>query len=134
MINPYVLLGLLVAWVASVGGAFFYGDGVGHDRAVATEKKADDYARAATDAATRAAAEAIAKIKPRNTTIQQETRREIETNTVYGDCRVTPGGVHLANQALTGRAEPAGGGKLPGADGPVGRLDGGAAGQAGGDR
>lgn len=132
--NPYVIIGLLAAWVASVGAAGYAAFDYGESRTIAQQKKTEDIVREAGEAAQRAAADAIAKIKPRNTTIQQETRHEIETNTVYRDCRVTPDGVHLANQALTGRTEPAGDRKLPGADAPVGRLDGRAPGQAGVDR
>jgi hypothetical protein len=95
------------------------GDDYGVSRTIAQQKKSEDLVREAGEAAQLAAAAEIAKIKPRNVTIQQEVRREIETNTVYRDCRVPADGVRLANEALTGRAQPAGGGKLPGASAPV---------------
>jgi hypothetical protein len=119
MINPYILLGLVLAWVASVGVAGYMGDDYGVSRTIAQQKKSEDLVREAGEAAQLAAAVEIAKIKPRNVTIQQEVRREIETNTVYRDCRVPADGVRLANEALTGRAKPAGAGKLPGAVAPV---------------
>lgn len=117
--NPYLIVGLMAAWVASMGAAGFYGMDYGESRQIAHEKKLDDYVAAATDAAQQAAAQAIAKIRPVNTTIRQETQHEVQTKTVYRDCRLTPDGLRLANQALTGSAaEPAGGGKLPAADAP----------------
>lgn len=68
-----------------------------------------------TEAAQDGAAKAIAANKPINQTIVQKVQHEIETNTVYRDCRNTPDGLFRINEALTGRAQPAGDGKLPGA-------------------
>ncbi len=118
--NPWLLLAVVLAWGASVGGAFFYGEGVGEARVKAGQKDRDDLVREIRDAGQKGAAEAIAKLKPRNVTIRQEIAREIETHHVYSDCRIPPHGVRLANEAITGRAEPAGGGELPRAepDGP----------------
>lgn len=132
--NPYVLIAIIVGWLTTTGTAGYLAYDYGTSSTIAAQKKQEDLIREAGEAAQRGAAEAIAKIKPRNTTIQQEVRREIETNTVYRDCRITPDGMRLANEALTGRTQPPGGGKLPGADTPVGRVDGGGAGQAGLDR
>lgn len=116
--NPYAILALVVAWVASVGAAGWTGYDYGESSTIAGQKKTEDLVREAAEASQRAAAAAIAKIKPRNTTIQQEVRREIETNTVYRDCRITADGVRLADEALTGKPQPkpAGGGELPRAD------------------
>ena len=72
----------------------------------------------AVDAANAASAEAIAKIKVTNKTVQGEVRREVETHHVYSDCRLTPGGMQLASQALDG-AKPAGDLKLPRLDAPA---------------
>lgn len=114
--NPWLLLAIVLGWGASVGGAFFYGEGVGEAREKAGQADREALVREVRDAGQKGAADAIAKLKPRNVTIRQELEREIQTNTVYRDCRVPPGGVRLANEALTGRAEPAGGGELPRAD------------------
>lgn len=118
--NPWLLLAVVLAWGASVGGAFFYGEGVGEAREKAGQKDRDDLVREVREAGQQGAAEAIAKLKPRNVTIRQEIAREIRENTVYRDCRVPADGVRLANEAITSRAEPAGGSELPRAepDGP----------------
>lgn len=114
--NPYAVLGLVVAWGASVGGAFFYGQGVGADGVIAKQQAVDQAIQQTRAAAQQGAADAIAALKPVNKTIVQKTQREITENVVYRDCRVPAGGLQLANEAITGRpAEPAGGGSLPGA-------------------
>lgn len=110
--NPWVLL----AAAGAIVSAFFYGQHVGEQGAEAQAARDERMAKLATEAGQKGAAEAIAKLKPRNVTIRQELAREIQTNTVYRDCRVPPGGVRITNEALTGRAEPAGGGELPAPD------------------
>lgn len=111
--NPW----LLVAAGLACGAAFFYGQHVGEQGAEAQKAREERIAKVAYDAGQDGAAAAIAKLKPRNVTIQQELTREIQTNTIYRDCRVPAGGVRLVNEAITGRAEPAGPGELPGASG-----------------
>lgn len=116
--NPWAIVIALVAWAASVGGAFFYGQDVGQDREVAKRAEVQQAIQATREAAQQGAAQAIAKIKITNTTIQGEVRREIQTNTIYRDCRVPADGLRLANEALAGKRgpQPAGGGQLPRAD------------------
>lgn len=95
---------------------YFYGVHVGEQGAEAQKAREERIGRVAYEEGQKGAAAAIAKLKPRNITIRQELAREIETHHVYGDCRVPSGGVRLANDALTGRAERTGGGQLPGLD------------------
>ncbi len=110
--NPWLLLGAVVTCIAT----FFYGQHVGEERSEARAAREEKIATTAHEAGQRGAAEEIAKIKPRNVTIRQELEREIQTKTVYRDCRVPADGVRLANEAITGRAERPGGGELPRAD------------------
>ncbi|MES2910639.1 MAG: hypothetical protein V4718_04585 [Pseudomonadota bacterium] len=107
--NPWLILGAVLA----CAGSFWYGTSVGADREVA--KRAQDISLAAevVELAQQGAAKAIAENAPINRTIVQKVQHEISTNTVYADCKHSPDSVRLINQALTGRAEPAGGGKLP---------------------
>ncbi len=111
--TPYLLA---LSLVTGVGG-FFYGQRIGKQGAEAQAARDDRIAQVAYESGQRGAAEAIAKLKPRNVTIRQELEREIRTNTVYRDCRVPPDGVRLVNDAITGRAQPAGAGQLPAPDG-----------------
>ena len=113
MPNPYALLALVVLAVGLLTSGFVAGSKWEAGRqAVENQHIAE-----AVDAANAASAEAIAKIKVTNKTIQNEVRREIETNTVYSDCKLSGGGLLLANQALAG-TQPAGDLKLPRIDAP----------------
>lgn len=112
--NPYLIIAACIAWGASVGGAFVFGTEVGKDSEIAGQAKINKAITDTREAAQQGAADEIAKIKPVNTTIVQKTQREIQRETVYSTCRVTPDGVRLANEAITGKsAEPVGSEQLP---------------------
>ena len=115
--NPYIIIALLVAWGGSLAGTGWYCLDLGEDRAVARQARDEDVRKQTFDAAQKGAAAAIAANKPINRTIVQRAEKEIYENVVYRECRVPASGVQLANEAITGRKpEPAGGGKLPGAE------------------
>lgn len=112
--NPYVLLAVVMAWGGSVGGAFFYGQGVGKDSEIAGQAQISQAVRDTRAAAQLGAADAIAQIKVTNTTIRGKTETIVRENVVYRDCRHAPDSVRAINSALAGTAaEPVGGGKLP---------------------
>jgi hypothetical protein len=111
--NPYALIAAGALAVGAFAGTFFYGVHIGKQGAEAQEARDERIAGIAYDAGQKGAAAEIAKIKPKNVTIRQELEREIQTNTVYSDCRVPADGVRLVNEALTGRAERAGDRELP---------------------
>lgn len=75
------------------------------ENAQAREERAREETR---KAAQEGAAEAIAALKPINTTIVQKVQRELQTNTIYRDCRLPADGMRLANEAITGRADASG--------------------------
>lgn len=103
-----------VVSVCAISGAFFYGQHIGKNAERARQSDISEAITATREAAQQGAAAEIAKIKVEHTTIQQEVQREIQTNTVYRDCRLPAGGMRAANEALTGRgAKPSGGGQLP---------------------
>lgn len=109
--NPYLIIGALLA----CAGCFWYGTDVGEAQCLAKQKTINEVAKEVKEAAQQGAAAAIAANRPRNTTIVNEVQREVQTNTVYRDCRNTPDGVRSINEALTGKQpESAGGGKLSG--------------------
>lgn len=118
MTNPYVLLAIVLAWGGSVGGAFFYGRNTGIDHAVAEQATDAKLIEQAADAAQRAAAEEIAKIKVVNQVNRQVLEREIVEKLVYRECRNSTDGVLAINAALENRPIAAGGGELPKADSP----------------
>ncbi len=106
--NPYIILAAL----AAILGAYFYGRHDGSEIAAAQRLRDEQVARQVFDQAQAAAAGEIAKIKVRNVTVQQTLEKEIHEKPVYRDCRHTPDGLRSINAALAG-AEPADRGKLP---------------------
>lgn len=113
--NPYLIIATLVAVLAAGAGGFK----LGADHEVAAKAREDKHIAEAVEAANTASAEAIAKIKVVNKTIQNEVQREVQNNIVYRDCKHTPDGLRLLNEAITG-SKPTGDSKLPRTD-PVGR-------------
>jgi hypothetical protein len=115
--NPYLIIATLVAVLAAGAGGFK----LGADHEVAAKAREEKHIAEAVEAANKASAEAIAKIKVVNKTIQNEVQREVQNNVVYRDCKLPADGLRLVQQALNGGAVPVGGGKLPQEAAPVGR-------------
>lgn len=109
------LIGVVGVLLAFAGGTF-YGMGLGEDREFAKRAREDAIVTQVREAAQSAAAQEIAKIKPRNVTIKQELQREVQNHHFYRDCRHSADGLRVINEALTGRPQPASDGKLPGTD------------------
>lgn len=107
--NPYLIIAALVSVMGAGWGGFRLG--VDHEKAGQVEKK--ELVAEAVDAANRVAAEAIAKLIPRNTTIRQTLEKEIRENTVYRDCKSSDDSVRAFNSALDPKPQSAGGLKLP---------------------
>lgn len=103
--NPYILLALVIGWGASVGGAGWYGLGLGEDRAAARHARDEDVRKQTFEDAQKGAAAAIAANKPINRTIVQRAEKEIQTERIYQDCKITPAGMALANEALVGSSQ-----------------------------
>lgn len=116
--NPYVILGVVVLWGGSVGGAFWYGTGVGENKVIAKQAKDNELVLETRKAAQLGAADAIAQIKITNTTVRGKVETIIRDNPVYRDvtCRHDAIGMQYINEALTGRSVPADRGVVPGTD------------------
>ena len=112
----WVAAGGVLASLLAFGGGTAVGIGLGEDKEYAKRAREESIVAKVGEAAQVGAALAIAKNRPRNVTIRQEIEREIQTRTLYRDCRHAPDGVRLINEALTGRADTADAGQLPGAD------------------
>lgn len=112
--NAQLIIIALLGMAGAGWGGFTLG--VDHEKASQVDKK--EVVAAAVKAATETSAQVLATMKPTYTTIKSEVRREIQTNTVFADCKLPSDSLRLVNQALNGgrRAEPAGDSKLPGAD------------------
>ena len=112
--NPTTLLVGALSLTLALGGAYIKGrqDGAAIQRA--DQSEALDLARKVREEAQRGAADAIAKIEIKNTTIRQTMEREIHEKPVYRDCRHDAGSLQRINAAITGREPaPVGGGQLP---------------------
>jgi len=114
--NPYLIVVALVAYFAA--GLAGFRLGIDHQKAQEVDKT--ELVSEAVDAANAASAAVLASLRPKYTTIQNEVQREVQTHTIYTDCKLSPDGLLLANQALTGGTKPSGGGELPKAD-PAGK-------------
>lgn len=102
--NPYLIAAVpLVAAFAGAAG-YVYGRTDGAALTQAQIAHAAQVEQRAIDAAAKAAAQAIAGIRVQNKTIQAKVEREIQTHTVYVECRHAPGVLDSINDALTGRA------------------------------
>lgn len=110
--NPWLIIAALVAVLAAGAGGFR----LGADHEVASQARADEQLKKAEDKMTDAAARAISDLRPKYTTIQGKLEKQIETNTVYRDCKLDSVGLQLVNQALTGGTEAAATSQLPKAD------------------
>lgn len=120
MINPWLLLALVIGWGASVGGAFFYGEGVGRDMEIAGQAREDKARLDVIVAVDQAVAKNLGSIQVKNTTIRQTLEKEIHERPVFRDCRSGDAALRMLNDTV-GAAAPAsapGTGQLP-ASGPA---------------
>lgn len=114
-VNPYLVLAALLAVMA----AGVQGFRMGVDHEVAAQAREDQHIAQAVDAANGVAAEAIAKLRPKYTTIQNEVQREVTTEVRYTDCRHSAGVMLQLDKALRPpNAASAVGGELPGVNAP----------------
>lgn len=114
LFNPTTLLIGALSVAILTGGAYIKGRQDGNAIARADQAEVLDLARKVRDDAQRGAAEAIARIEIKQTTIRQQLEREIHEKPVYRDCQHDAGSLQRINAALTGREpEPPGGGQLP---------------------
>lgn len=104
------LIGLLV-FVVSLAGSFWLGTTVGKNSEIARVTELKEVVVATREDAKQGAADAIAKIQIRNTTVQGRVQTIIKDNPVYGDCKHNPDALRLLNEALTGTSTGSGTGR-----------------------
>ena len=114
MLNPYAVLVAIAFSAALFGGGLT----LGIKWEAGRQAIENQHIAEAVDAANAASAEAIAKIKVTNKTVTNQLEKQIETNTVYRDCRLDAVSLQLLNQALTG-SKSSGDLQLPRIDAPV---------------
>ena len=114
--SPWTVLAGVVFWGASVAGSYVYGHSNGVDsekvNQIAEKAKQDEIKQAieaTRESARQGAADEIAKIKIRNTTVQGKVTTVVRDNPVYRDCLHDERGLRLINEALT--TKPSGSGR-----------------------
>jgi hypothetical protein len=95
--SPYFLIAVFVAILVAGAGGFK----LGADHEVAARAREDQHTAEAVEAANSAWAKSVSELRPKYTTIQGKLEKQIETNTVYRDCKLDAVGVQLVNQALS---------------------------------
>lgn len=108
-LNPWVLLGLVVAWLASVGYSGWLGYDYGKEKSAREQLTMERLAatirasnQEATDALGTKIESQLSKIRVVNTTVQQEIRheREIQTRVLDNpDCALPSSTVRLLNRS-----------------------------------
>jgi hypothetical protein len=108
--NPWIVVALALSLLAG-------GFKLGSDHEIASQAKENKQIEKAVAETKTAIADGLAALRPKYTTIQNKLEKEIETHTIYRDCKLSPDGLLLVNQALTGGSVGSGGSELPKADG-----------------
>lgn len=116
--NLYVAAGAALLAVAYSGALVYGGRQWGLDSCEAAKAREERLVKEASDAASKAAAEAIAGIEIKHTTIKQTLEKEVRVIRDYGACKHSPDGLRALNEALTNGAEPPGDRVVPRADAP----------------
>lgn len=112
--NPYVILAVVLFYVASVGGAGWKGYALGIEHQVAAEAEARQDYEKGRDAALQAAAQELAKLDIKQVTIRQKAETITREVPVYTDCKHDDRTMRLLNDALAPPgAESPGDGSVP---------------------
>ena len=96
MINPWIIIAVLLAILSAGAGGFK----LGADHELAAQAREDKHVAKAVEAATAVSAQAISQIRPKYSTIQGQLIKEIQTNTVFKDCKLDGASLKLVNEAL----------------------------------
>lgn len=95
--SPYVLLGGVGVWVASVAGTAWVAYGAGRNAEIAKHATQEEIVRAVRVAMVDEAASAIAGISVKNTTIRQTLETKTREVPYPVDCRLQPDVLRLLN-------------------------------------
>lgn len=109
----YLMIGGLVVALASYAGTFFVGAKYGEDKQLAKAASTQEIVAEAVRERDGQFAEAVAGIEQKRQIITQKVTHEIQTNTVYADCKHSDSMLSTVNEALTGRPDGPPAGQLP---------------------
>ncbi len=113
-VNPWVILGVLLAILGAGGLGYYKGNEHAKTAALADQAKQQTLE----EKIERSIAAGLAQIKVQNTTIKQTIQGKTVEKPVYSDCRNDPAVVGLLNDILTGKngAKSVGDRVVPAAD------------------
>lgn len=97
-VNPWMVLALMVLAVSLFGGGLVAGARWERGRAALEAQENEK----AAEAAGRAAAEQIARLRANAQSIKQGIEHEVRANPGYSDCHNTPAGLRALDAALAG--------------------------------
>lgn len=116
--NPYVIIALIVFWGVSVSAVGWKSYSMGAESERLDRLEDQELVEKVMDEAEKGAAKAIAKLRVRYLPSRASLEKHVRENSVYNDCRHTPGVVQQLNEALDGRPKPVGPGALHPANPP----------------
>jgi hypothetical protein len=116
--NLYVAAGAALLAVAYSGALVYGGRQWGLDSCEAAKAREERLVKEASDAASKAAAQAIANLEIKHTTIKQTLEKEVRVIRDYGACKHSPDGLRALNDTLTNGAKRPGDSSVPRADAP----------------
>ena len=114
--NLYLMIGGLVVALASYAGTFFIGAKYGGDSCLARAASTQEIVAEAVRERDGQFAAAVADVEQKRQIITQKVTHEIQTNTVYADCKHSDSMLSTVNEALTGRPNGPPTGQLPKTD------------------
>lgn len=114
--NIYFMLGGLLVALASYAGTFYVGASYGEDKQLARAASTQEIVAEAVKARDGQFAVAVDGIEQKRQVITQKVTHEVQTNTIYADCKHTDSMLSTVNEALTGRPDASPASELPKAD------------------
>ena len=115
-LNPWLILGLVVALGIAIGSAYYRGREDGKAVIIASQARALSEQQAIVAAELREIGTNLAALKPVNRTIIQKVEREIIEKPVFRDCRSGDLSVQQFNAIVEGSPDSTRDGELPKTD------------------
>lgn len=116
MINPWIILAIVVAFVGVGTGAYIKGGTDAVNRVEAQAAREERIGQIAYEAGLRGTAAVVAQIEVKHTTIQQKAKETIRENVIYRDCVADPVVERMLDDARANRSPSVASGhsELPG--------------------
>lgn len=112
MISPLITAIVAACALAALIGSYAFGRHDGRSMEIASQVKAEEFAKKVEEASLRGAATAISQIKVNHVTIKGRVEREVRVEPRYLECVHTDATLRLLNDALENKTA----GPLPAAD------------------